>query len=32
MALMATREYYDANEIGTRILPPLVVLVVDADM
>ncbi|CAI7864518.1 unnamed protein product [Closterium sp. NIES-53] len=31
MALSATREYYDATEIATRILPALVVLTVDAD-
>ncbi|GJP35473.1 hypothetical protein CLOM_g19990 [Closterium sp. NIES-68] len=31
MALAATKEYYDATEIATRILPALVVLTVDAD-
>jgi len=31
MALMATAEYYDAAEIATRILPHLVVLIVDSD-
>eukprot|EP00271_Cylindrocystis_brebissonii_P013991 TRINITY_DN3474_c1_g1_i1.p1 TRINITY_DN3474_c1_g1~~TRINITY_DN3474_c1_g1_i1.p1 ORF type:complete len:880 (-),score=157.79 TRINITY_DN3474_c1_g1_i1:1199-3838(-) len=31
MALMATKEYYDVMEIGTRILPNLVVLTVDPD-
>jgi len=31
MALTATKEYYDAGEIATRILPMLVVLTVDSD-
>jgi SCY1-like protein 1 len=31
MALTATREYYDATEIATRILPSVVVLTIDGD-
>ena len=31
MALVATSMYYDTMEIGTRILPSVVVLTVDAD-
>ncbi|KAJ7548604.1 hypothetical protein O6H91_07G018900 [Diphasiastrum complanatum] len=31
MALMATSEYYDVTEVASRILPSVVVLIVDAD-